>query len=185
MAASPLPSAELLHKLLEYDAVEGVLRWRSRCPSMFKPGNTSAESNCCAWNARYAGNPAGMLNCNGYIVVMVDYRNYLAHRLIWKMAHGSDPDEIDHVDGDRTNNLLSNFRSVSRQQNNQNMKRRKDNSSGVVGVYWIARKRRWSAEIRANGRRSHLGYYAEFDEAVAARKSAEANAGFHVNHGRS
>lgn len=184
MATKPLPSYELLHKLLDYDPATGVLRWRARTPDMFKPGNKTSESNCQGWNSKYAGKPAGTININGYVAVVIDYVNFMGHRLIWKMVHGHDPVEIDHIDGDRLNNRVSNLRDVSRQQNNCNRRVRKDSSSGILGVYWIARKKKWTSEVRLDNRKRCLGYFSTIEEAAAARKRADVELGFHPNHGR-
>jgi hypothetical protein len=183
MAAKPLPSYEVLHKLLDYDPATGVLRWRARTPDMFKPGNKTAESNCQGWNSKYAGRPAGMIGPSGYVVVMIDYGNFMAHRLIWKMVHGRDPFEIDHIDGVRQNNLVSNLRDVSRRQNNCNRRVRKDSTSGILGVYWEARRKKWVIDARLNGER-RIGSFSTIEEAAAARKRVDVELGFHPNHGR-
>lgn len=51
---------------------------------------------------------------------------------------------------------------------------RKNNTSGVPGVEWHARKQRWRATICFKGKRHYLGVYTRFDDAVKARKDAEA-----------
>jgi hypothetical protein len=64
------------------------------------------------------------------------------------------------------------------------MKRRADNKSGVMGVFWYARKSKWLAYINSEGRRKHIGYFDTKSDAIAARKEAEREMGFHRNHGR-
>ena len=48
-----------------------------------------------------------------------------------------------------------------------------NNTSGVPGVEWWKRKRRWRATICFKGKRRYLGSYESFDDAVQARKQAE------------
>ena len=50
---------------------------------------------------------------------------------------------------------------------------RRNNTSGVPGVEWVARKQRWRASICFKGKRHYLGSYRSFDDAVKARKEAE------------
>lgn len=84
---------------------------------------------------------------------MYKYITYLAHRVVWELHNGEIPEEmqIDHIDGDSTNNKLSNLRTVTQAINSKNCKLRKDNSSGTCGVgldssvkggvlyqYWVA-----------------------------------------------
>lgn len=90
------------------------------------------------------GSIAGTVNTqkNGksYIEVSVNYKRYLAHRLIWLYVHGFFPDDkIYHIDGCGTNNKLSNLRSVSVKENNKNRRMQSNNTSGVNGVHWKRR----------------------------------------------
>jgi len=91
---------------------------------------------------------------------------------------------IDHVDGDEGNNRIVNLRDVTQGQNLRNTARPSDNQSGCTGVSWIADERRWRAYIRENKRQRFLGQFANIADAIAARKAAEAELGYHPNHGR-
>jgi hypothetical protein len=102
----------------------------------------------------------------------------LAHRLAWFMHHGCwPPEEIDHINGDRSDNAIKNLRAASRSENAKNLKRR-DNQSGVLGV------RRHQAGWKVMIAGKYLGYKPCFWEAVNMRKSAEILLGYHKNHGR-
>jgi len=94
------------------------------------------------------------------------------------------PAEVDHINGDGTDNKLVNLREVSRTMNNQNASRRVDNKSGVTGVSWFKPARKWQAYISVDCRRIYLGVFSDLDEAIAVRKAAELQHGFHENHGR-
>lgn len=177
MAKKPLPDANLLRQLLDYDPETGVLTWRPRTPDMFRDGFRTAEGNCNLWNSRYAGSPAFThLTNRGYLTGRIANRLYLAHRIIWKISYGDNPDTVDHIDGDTLNNRIANLRSVSFVVNARNRRMRSDNPHGHQGIYNVGHPHRpWKANI---GQRT-LGCFATFDEAVSAREKAEAEMGYH------
>jgi hypothetical protein len=80
---------------------------------------------------------------------------------------------VDHVDRNGLNNQKGNLRAVSHKQNLENTGLRSDNKSGYTGVYWNKGKQLWSAEIFHDGKKMHLGYHSEKNDAVSARKAAE------------
>ena len=105
-----------------------------------------------------------------YAQVMIDGRNYLAHRLAWMYEHGEWPDgDLDHADRDGTNNRLSNLRLATRQQNRANSKA--SGRSGVKGAY-RRYNGRWQARIRANGSLKNLGHFATAEDAGNAYAEA-------------
>jgi len=72
---------------------------------------------------------------NGYVAVYLKPRTVMAHRLAWLLHYQSEPPEIiDHIDGDPTNNRISNLREATVGQNSANKKRHRNNSVGVKGV---------------------------------------------------
>jgi hypothetical protein len=177
----------MLRTLLRYEPETGKLFWLERDASLFRDLKFSADRNCRIWNTRYAGAEAFKADDGkGYLVGSIFGRAYNAHRVIWALIHGEWPKaEIDHINGDRSDNRISNLRSVSVQENARNSKLPADNTSGAIGVSWKKRDARWQAYIAVNRRHIHLGYFDDFDAAVAARKEAELRLGFHPNHGRS
>lgn len=83
------------------------------------------------------GKIAGAKAVNGYIVIRLKNKDLLAHRLAWIFTYGEIPDGIfiDHIDGDRSNNAISNLRLCTNNENMQNIKKsHKDNSTGLLGV---------------------------------------------------
>lgn len=80
---------------------------------------------------------------------------------------------VDHKDGDGLNCQRSNMRIVSYSQNGMNRRRDARNKSGASGVSLDKRTGKWKASICANGVKEFLGYFSDFQEAVAARQSAE------------
>jgi len=107
-------------------------------------------------------------------MINISGKKYFAHRLVWVIHYGCWPEnQIDHKDGDRLNNRLSNIRLATITQNSRNRSKRSDNSSGHPGVCWYHKHQRWAARISVNGKRIHLGFYISFEDAVLKRKSAE------------
>lgn len=152
----PLPSVEDLQAKFSYDPQSGVL--------LHRPGRGVQD--------RWAGKPAGHKSSRGYIGINLKGQAYWAHRLIWKMLKGYDPHELDHINGDKSDNRIENLRDVSRSENNRNIRGR-TSKSGCTGVFFSRTLGAWVAQIRINGRAKHLGAYTCKNEAVAARKGAE------------
>ena len=104
-------------------------------------------------------------------------RNLRFHRFVLghPPAPGLEPDHRTHGSHGVVDNRRSNLRWGTHSQNCQNRSRRSDNTSGVTGVSFDKRKNRWRSQIKANGRKIHLGWFLPGDlfNAVAARKSAE------------
>lgn len=126
----------------------------------------------------------GSRHKDGYVELRFMGKCYLAHRLAWFHVHGVWPDNIDHINHDRSDNRLANLREVSRAENQRNQKLKSNNTSGVTGVFWRKDKQRWLAKIKVNYKDKSLGYYDSFKGACAARLDAEKKYGFHENHGR-
>ncbi len=163
---------ELLRQMFNYDSAAGHLIWLNR------------HDRDNAWNARYAGKVAGCINSQGYVVVVINAKIHNAHRIMWAIYHGEYPKHnIDHINGNRTDNRICNLRDVSNKENLRNQKLRVGNKSGSHGVYRMRDCDRWSAEIRVDGKKIHLGLFKNRLDAIEARKKAEKDNGYHENHG--
>ena len=90
----------------------------------------------------------------------------------------------DTIDQDPLNNRWSNLRAVPHSENMRNVSLRKDNTSGVCGVSMNRRSGKWFAQLGVDGKVLNLGTFVHLDDAVMARKKAERQKGFHVNHGK-
>lgn len=133
------------------------------------------------------GTKAGYMDSNGYWHVEIFGRSIRVHRIVWAITHGKYPDgDIDHINGIRSDNRISNLRDVSRSVNSRNAKISKNNTSGVNGVSFCKRSGKWQAYIRGGVNMKHLGYFRTIEEASEARSMAEMNVGgFTRRHGRS
>ena len=181
MAAKALPEQSALLQLLRYDPETGHLFWKERPLEGFatvRAGRT--------WNSRFAGKLAsvGVHPTSGYIYIQIEGARFMAHRVIWKMMTDVDPEQVDHINGFRTDNRWSNLRDVTRIVNCQNARLSKNNQSGALGVMFHKASNKWLAKIGVGMKIVHLGVFDQFDDAAAARKAAEIEYGFHENHGR-
>ena len=155
--ATPLPSQQELQRVLEYSLVTGKFYWRVSRGQSTK------------------GSEAGYVDDRGYNYIRLNGRPYRAHRLAWKLVNGTDPvEQIDHIDGDPTNNAWHNLREATNQQNNSNKGVRRNNTSGFKGVSWDSKFQKFRSYININGRQTHLGYSATAEEAHAAYCEAAA-----------
>lgn len=117
--------------------------------------------------------PVGSVS-DGYIVISVDARGHLAHRLVFLYEDGVFPEEgadVDHIDRCKSNNKRNNLRLVSRQCNIRNSPLRKNNTSGVIGVSSMRNK--WQASITIGYKKKSLGTFDSFDDAVYCRWEGE------------
>lgn len=121
-------------------------------------------------------------NEHGYYRLKFNGRYTKVHRVVWLWMTKSWPGEIDHIDGNRTNNRWSNLREVSRKDNGRNLRPRKDSLTGVPGVVWEYNA--WCCKIKFEYQSIYLGRTKDFFEACCIRKSAENKYNFHPNHGR-
>jgi len=127
------------------------------------------------------GDLLGYQRPDGYLMAQVHGYPYLLHRLAWLYVYGVWPEEVDHLNHDRSDNRLANLREVTSAENKCNQRRRQ--KTKVTGVYWNAGKGMWDAKINKNKQCFFLGRLDDWFEAVCARKAAESRLGFHENHG--
>jgi hypothetical protein len=174
-------SRDQLMSYLRYDGETGLMYWR------------------CDRGVVKRGALAGMINPQGYRKVTINKRIYLVHRLAWLIGSGKWPDdEIDHINGIRSDNRIENLRAVGRKTNGKNLGLFATNSSGYCGVsIWKNKKGkmyfRGTVTGSVDGKRKtlsekkfsiekHTFYGAKLmahEYAVAKRSEYD----FHENHG--
>lgn len=166
---------EQFEHLLDYDPDTGLLTWKPRPADMFNPPR--AQHKALAWNGRFAGKPITFKNPDGYVVVQIERKPYMAHRIIIALQEGECPGnrQVDHINGDRADNRWENLRLVEPLANQWNKKRTQAVRQGagpVAGVKQNA-KGRWECRIKILYTHVYLGTFATEAEAIAARQAAE------------
>lgn len=147
MAANKI-STERLRELLDFDPEAGAFTWLK---------------------GRRAGVRAGCTNARGYVSIKIGGVQYLAHRLAWQHVNGDvPPTGIDHIDGNPSNNAISNIRLATQSENKQNARKQSNNTSGFKGVTWRKRDCKWQANIKCQDKLLHLGVFTDIHEAAAA-----------------
>ena len=116
---------------------------------------------------------AGGVGGNGYRSITINYKAYYAHRLIFLFHHGYLPEFLDHIDGNKLNNDISNLREATIRQNGMNAKKYKSmngkpTSSIYKGVTWSKSDKKWQAYIQISGKLKYLGSFKSETDAAKA-----------------
>jgi len=127
---------DLLNELFWYDEVIGELRWK------VKHGRGRVDS------------VAGCIQREEYRSVGVNGKLYPVHRLIWTMVVGEIPDGyvIDHIDGNHSNNMITNLRLATPGENSRNRRNQSNNTSGAKGVSFDKQSGKWKVQIMKDGK---------------------------------
>jgi len=145
-----LPSYEEINRIFAYDEKTGIFTRKistARCTKV--------------------GDIAGYVNSQGYVIIKYLGEAYKAHRLAWLISYKEWPvGDIDHIDGVKSNNAISNLRDVTRSKNSLNTKTVSKNKSGYRGV--SLHNGKWRARIMVNGIQTIIGSYDTPEEASKA-----------------
>ena len=143
-----------LKALLHYDPPTGMFRWRY-----------ARRNKSLPWDV------AGSVLKQGYVQITVNGERHVAHRLAWIYMTGKEPPEqIDHIDLDKSNNSWCNLRAADNTTNHWNEAIRSTNKSGHKGVWWHRQSGKWEAAVRVNGKQHTVGRYERIEDAVKAVK---------------
>lgn len=137
-----------------YEEAEGKLFYKAR-------GIPSFDAKC-------ADKECSSIDTKGYLRAAVNCKTYLVHRIIYFIHTGEWPPLIDHKDTVKLNNKFSNLRKATYSENGLNRGLPKNNTSGVKGVTWNVGKNKWMARCSINGKRKHVGYFDDLDDAAVA-----------------
>ena len=162
-------SFEEANAVFRYDPETGYLWWKER------------------GYGRTMSSPTGSLDVStGYIRVRLNGTLFLAHRIAYLLYYGGVPSdtEVDHVNHITRDNRITNLRLVSVTENNRNLSKNGNNTTGVTGVSYHRATKKYVARIGVCGKRKCLGYFNTTEEAAAAREEANELYGYHKNHGK-
>ncbi len=108
-------------------------------------------------------------DCKGYVARDKHGTPELMHRVIMNAKPGQ---SIDHIDGNKRNNKVSNLRVCNHAQNNRNKPPSVKNKTGFKGVSFDTQTNKFRADIRFDGNRMNLGRYNTAKEAALAYNAA-------------
>jgi hypothetical protein len=147
---------ELINMFLFYDKETGLFTWKRK------------------YNNRNVGDSAGHTNKDGYIRISIFNGKYAAHRIAWVMEYNTYPKgQIDHINGNRSDNRIENLRDVSDRSNKFN-RTVVLNRFGVMGVHKPKKGNKYEARINLNGQQVTLGRFYTIEEAAACYEKAKA-----------
>lgn len=176
----PKPKANVtpgeIKELLDYLPETGELFWKPRPLKFFNEGEGryTAERSKRIFDKLFAGKPA--LNCpnlNGYLRGNLFGRLMLSHRAAFAIMEGRWPNQVDHINGVRSDNRWLNLREATNKQNQYNSASAKGSSSKYVGVSFDSKAGKWAAYLCPEGKKIHLGY-AEDELSAAKMRDAAA-----------
>ena len=167
-------TAEQLRAVLDYDPDTGLFRWKKGIDHWRAGLAAGTKGRTRETGTDYVfiglGTTSRGIQKRPYIVLGVKKRVYRAHRLAWLYVYGEWPKgQVDHINGDSTDNRIANLRIATNSQNSMNRGLRRDNTSGVKGVSWSKKMRKWLVHIAVDGRLMHIGLFDTIEEAKAAR----------------
>lgn len=154
---------ERISEYIKYDQLSGFFVWIKKASSKV-----------------IVGRRAGYLDSSGYRILSFKGTHYYEHLIAWNIMMGPIPNGmvIDHVDGDRSNNSLKNLRVTTQNQNAKNVVRNMtrigpDGAPLPQGVCWVERKGKYTASIKNNYKKIHLGTFLTISEAHDAYMNAK------------
>lgn len=148
-----------IKKLVKYDQNTGKFFWRHSVKSQI------------------AGKEAGTYT-KQHVGMTVNGHRKCAHQLAFLYMKGYIPEEIDHIDRNRFNNAWDNLREITSSDNNVNISLRENNTSGVTGVSFDKKSKKWRAYISYHNKRVEFEKSDDFVDAVKKRYKAEIHYGF-------
>ena len=132
-------SQQLLHETFSYE--DGNLIWKKPTGRRISVGQIAGRDN------------------NGYRMIGLFGKGHMTHRLIFMFHHGYLPSEVDHIDGNKSNNKIENLRAATHSENLKNQRLKSSNTSGHKNVGWAKREQRWRVRLTVNGKDKHIGYF--------------------------
>lgn len=115
-----------------------------------------------------AGTIVGTKFSTGHLNVSVDGIILGVHRIAWALFHNKNPEfQIDHINGDGSDNMICNLRLATSAQNNRNRRVSSRSRTGVKNVFWVTKSANWRVAIGHKGN-YHITHFNDFKRACMA-----------------
>ena len=164
MFIKPTPPQAFLAECFDYSPDIGALTWKARPRTHFL-----TESKWKRHLSLDVGREAGTLNTHGYRVVRLTYGGsaglFPVHRVIWTLLNATDASVVDHINGDRSDNRLTNLRELSQ---SENVRKKAPAKDGLRGAHFDKARGKWLSQIRVDGSQQFLGRFDTEQEAHEA-----------------
>jgi hypothetical protein len=118
------------------------------------------------------GSKVGCFDKEGYRVTIINYKNYKVHRLIFMMHYGFFPQQVDHINGNKSDNHIENLREATHSFNECNKAIQKNNTSGAKGVSWKKDIKKWVVRVGINKKQYRLGCFEDLELASLVAEMA-------------
>ena len=128
---------------------------------------------------RAIGTKPKMTRNSRYSATKIDGEHWCVHKLIYLYNYGYVPDQLDHINGDTSDNRIENLREANSSENMRNRRIFSNNKSGHKGVSWSKCHGKWYVYMNVNNARKHLGYYDDLE--IAALLASEVRDLHHGN----
>ena len=152
---------EELKKVIRYDPETGIVTWK------INKGRAKKGDIVCYDNGK------------GYVRLILNGNRYYVHRLAFLYMEGYLPEnQIDHINRNPSDNRWCNLREVSHSCNMRNCNVSKNNKSGITGVFWENKRKKWVSQIKINRKLIFLGHFTNKFDAAKIRLEAEIKYGF-------
>jgi hypothetical protein len=133
-------------------------------------------------NKTKIGQEVGNLTGSQYLRTKIDYKEYFVHKIIFLMHHGYIPQIVDHIDGNRLNNNISNLRAVNLSQNQHNRGIDRRNKSGAKNVYFCKRTNKWAVVLSIKNKSIFFGRFDDIE--LADLVATEGRVKYHGEYAR-
>lgn len=147
-----------LKELVDYQS-GGLLIWRKRS-ELSRTDKT--------FNTKFSGNKVGSVAKTGYLETRIKGTAWLVHRLVFLFHHNYLPDNVDHINGIKTDNRIENLRSCTVAQNMHNAKGKSSKTNDLPKGVFYDRRGRYRVQISYNKKIYWGGYHSDIDEAVTS-----------------